>query len=319
MNIMNNDGTTPLREAVRGGLDICLDVLVKAAADVNADVNYFDGIDTTVLMDVVQYQKLNCLTILLEAGADKNISDGEGKGALHYAVYNADRKYTELLLNAGADVNIGDSFNDTALILASKYGHHQSVKLLIDAGADVNHRTGRWDTALSLASDRCQIKSMDILIKAGADVNAIDGYDSTALFTGNRRCVKVLLRADILINHFRFDGVKAIKYAALTDWGHDAAKLNLLYAAGETLKNIPKDKIPHCLRFEDCKLQLKHICRQVIRKHLLKLDPHQHLFGRIPKLELPELLNRYLLYNETLDDDESPDDDKSLDDDEVSG
>ena len=274
------------------------------------------GIGTTALIDAVEQENINCLTILLEAGADVNKTCDERQGALHYAAFNANSKCTELLLKAGADVDIGDSFNDTALTRASKYGHHQSVKLLIDAGADVNHRTGRWDTALSLASDRCQIKSMEILIKAGADVNAIDGYYSTALFTGNRRCVKVLLREDILINHFRFDGVNAIKYAALIDWSHDAAKLNLLYAAGEILKNVPKDKIPDCLKFEDCKLQLKHICREAIRKHLLELDPHQRLFGRIPKLELSELLNRYLLFNETLDDDESPDDDQSLGDDE---
>ena len=74
--------------------------------------------------------------------------------------------------------------------------------------------------------------------------------------------------------------------------------------------------IPDCLKFEDSKLQLKHICREAIRKHLLDLDPHHHLFGRIPKLGLPNALNRYLLFNETLDDDESLDDeqfDKTID------
>ena len=50
-------------------------------------------------------------------------------------------------------------------------------------------------------------------------------------------------------------------------------------------------------------LNLRHICRETIRKHLLNLDPHTHLFDRMPRLGLPSLLTRYLLYYKSLDDD----------------
>ena len=61
-------------------------------------------------------------------------------------------------------------------------------------------------------------------------------------------------------------------------------QLLLLYAAGETLGGTEEEKIPEELKFEDEKLELKHICRETIRKHLLKLDLHiQHLFGRVPR------------------------------------
>ena len=82
----------------------------------------------------------------------------------------------------------------------------------------------------------------------------------------------------------------------------------ILYAAGETLGGGCVDKIPEQLQFEQEKLQLKHICREAIRKHLLKLDPHQHLFGRIPRLGLPNALKKYLLYNQSLDGDDNSDD-----------
>ena len=83
----------------------------------------------------------------------------------------------------------------------------------------------------------------------------------------------------------------------------DADICRLLFAAGETLDGIPDAKIPDYLKFDDdVKLELKHICREAIRKHLLSLDPHTHLFGRVPRLELPSLLTEYLLYNQTLDD-----------------
>ena len=49
------------------------------------------------------------------------------------------------------------------------------------------------------------------------------------------------------------------------------------------------------------KFNLKHLCREAIRKHLLKLDPHTHLFDRVPRLGLPSLLTEYLLYDMSLD------------------
>ena len=44
-------------------------------------------------------------------------------------------------------------------------------------------------------------------------------------------------------------------------------------------------------------LSLKHICRMKIREHLLHLDPHTHLFGRVPRLGVPAALTDYLLFN----------------------
>ena len=72
----------------------------------------------------------------------------------------------------------------------------------------------------------------------------------------------------------------------------------LLFTAGESTDGL--DSIPHCLLFEDLKLNLKHICREAIRKHLLDVDPHTHLFIRVPQLQLPSSLTEYLLYNLSL-------------------
>ena len=65
---------------------------------------------------------------------------------------------------------------------------------------------------------------------------------------------------------------------------------------------------------QEVALNLKHLCRETIRKHLLQLDPHENLFHRVPRLGLPALLQRYLLYNQTLDDDDQ-DQDNDYDDD----
>ena len=77
----------------------------------------------------------------------------------------------------------------------------------------------------------------------------------------------------------------------------DIYTCEFLYSVGEDVDQSLYSKLPKSLQFQTIKLQLKHICRRVIRKYLLEVDPHQHLFGRIPKLGLPSALSRYLLYN----------------------
>ena len=122
--------------------------------------------------------------------------------------------------------------------------------------------------------------------------------------------VKRLLKAGIHVN--RADKALDANALGLILYGlnnYEAAVL-ILYAAGETLDGTEEDKIPEELLFEEEKLELKHICRETIRKHLLKLDVHSNLFGRIPKLGLPSIVTEYLLFNQSLDDDEDEDADE---------
>ena len=43
-------------------------------------------------------------------------------------------------------------------------------------------------------------------------------------------------------------------------------------------------------------LSLKNICRKVIRKTLIEMNPRRNLLQTVPKLGLPSSLNDYLLY-----------------------
>ena len=53
-------------------------------------------------------------------------------------------------------------------------------------------------------------------------------------------------------------------------------------------------------RREQC-TSLQDLCRVSIRAQLLSSDRHSNLFIRVPRLGLPSLLTRYLLYHMTLD------------------
>ena len=58
------------------------------------------------------------------------------------------------------------------------------------------------------------------------------------------------------------------------------------------------DKLENPLESED---SLKHLCRKAISKHLIMLNPREHLFYRVQELGLPSILNDYMLYYKSLD------------------
>ena len=151
---------------------------------------------------------------------------------------------------------------------------------------------------------------IDQLIKAGADVN----YRANVLLfcaaeKGTLRTIQSLLRAGIAIN-------TSPPYV-LTWYLNKPVKCRqtnvvlLLAAAGEKIDETEVE-IPRYLQPK--KTRLKHLCRKVVRNHLLELDPHTYLFSRVPRLGLPSLITDYLLYNMSMGDpipDCDPDEDLS--------
>ena len=142
-------------------------------------------------------------------------------------------------------------------------------------------------------------------------MNAVNNTGGTALtiaaVSGNVPVAKRLLKANCRIS--KTSGM--VQNASTCHLEHsetmDGDMSRLLLAAGEILDNDGdlEEIMQGVLQLTDVRMQLKHICREAIRKHLLELDPHQHLFGKIPLLGQPEIIQEYLLYNETLEENES--------------
>ena len=78
----------------------------------------------------------------------------------------------------------------------------------------------------------------------------------------------------------------------------DKTMVLLLYAAGE----IPRGITVSCVLdyLGEREICLKDLCREEIRHYLLNSNPHENLFCRVPRLGLPSLLTRYILYNMSL-------------------
>ena len=240
--------------------------------------------------------------MLTEEGADVNQRSHKGETPLHIAVRFKRHKTTSQLIELGADVNTVDDAGRTVLMQAARR-HYQLVQVLLAAGADVNAMTsdtysdGKLKTALHRAAGVRGIGRVRLLLKAGARIDIRDRL--------GRNCPQIYVaweRQEIMI-------VRNIHM--------------LLYAAGETLDGptvtmrnpydsaiMTEVEIPEYFKELKRKRDLKHQCRETIRKHLVDLDPHEHLFGRTPQLELPSLLTRYLMYDCSIDDEETEHDEE---------
>ena len=329
-NVNETNGMrTGLYEASANGHYDTMELLIKAGADVNAEC-YDNSLTETVLLMAVRYGFFEGVDLLIRSGADVNKVPKYGisplaKASCCYPGSEAPRshhvKCLELLIEAGVDVNTKLGSHDrTPLCIATVTRFSEGVDLLIQKGADVNIPSYQQrETPVMAAATLGEVGCTRALLEAGADVNSLDSEGHTALmyldtsWSAHSKegrnyvgCAKLLLQFGARINLFNTDSFNALMLVIKEDEGsaRSADVCLLLYAAGETLDGpIDAEKLPDCLRFDDLQLVLKHICREAIRKHLLKLDPHTHLFSRVPRLGLPSSLNRYLLYNQTLDDD----------------
>ena len=270
---------TPLMLAAHGGKLKFVDLLIKAGADVNAQASVcahgqplpYDRRDTALIFAVRNHRNIECVRRLVDAGADVNKQGENGSTALIEAIDNDeywDDECTELLIKAGTDVNICNEESETALLRAIPTGVY--IDELVQAGADVNCSawTLLWEaTKIAHDHDGLLIELL-ILLRAGITINT-QSVSVLSYYLDSRVPQKEI---DVVL---------------------------LLAAAGEKIDDTTV-QIPRYLQPKETRL--KHLCREAIRNHLLDLDPHTHLFSRVPRLGLPSSVTDYLLYNVSLDD-----------------
>ena len=181
--------------------------------------------------------------------------------------------------------------------------------------------------ALKEAAKHGKVECCDLLIQAGVDVNTTSARGFTPLMSAAAgfygpvkphknlvNCAQLLLRRKAQINKINVDGWSALT-THIRSISPNKTMVLLLHAAGEKIDGatLAVGSVPDYLQNKDLRLCLKHLCRETIRNHLLHLDPHDHLFDRVPRLGLPTLLTDYLLYGMSLDEEEDQEEELQMD------
>ena len=329
-DVNSKEGAEALNKACRNGYDKCLDVLLKAGANINGD----NG--CRALEYAAEWGHHKCVNLLINAGAD--VRNCNGTIPLMKASEFGHDKCVKALLNAGVNVNMENEDGQMALGVAARGSDpfwydgnervEECVNAFITAGADVNTRDKYGFTALLYAAENGFDTCVKRMLQAGADVNVRDANGNTALqvmFIQRRwvifpQCIRALLAAGIYLNQVNNEGDSAVMMwmserleelkSFITETGDDPQRrhrelevVTLLFAAGENIEAAPEE-VRNKVN-PPTQMGLSHLCSDIIRKHLLDLDEHENLFVRVPRLNLSEHLQNYLLSNMEKDNEEN--------------
>ena len=285
LNIQTKYGSTALMNAARYGHQKCFDILIQGGADVNIQDKY----GFTALIEAATEDRDKCVETLIQGGADVNIQSNSGETVLMCAAVLVRDECVDILIQGGADVNIQSNSGNTALMFAAVLARDECVDILIQGGADVNIQSNSGNTALMFAAVLARDECVDILIQGGADVNTQSNGGHTALmFAASHYYFNK--RTELLIQA----GAEVLNtYGQIVPEQEEVRKF--LFAAGQAVPDADK------YTETESELNLSHLCRVSIRKHLLQMSD-MNLFARVPKLGLPKPLMKYLLFTEILED-----------------
>lgn len=182
---------TPLHIACKNGNLEIVTLLIEAGADKE-------------LKDVARQSPLSIAAAnnyyeiahyLLEMGADVHSKGPNNLQPIHFACSSGDRKMIELLLSKGVDVNLVDSLKSSLLDFTTCLdgGNLEAAKALVENGIDKKHVS----TGFKEACWRNNVAIAEYLVACGADVQSQTTPKSELLFwiceLGHTETVKFLV------------------------------------------------------------------------------------------------------------------------------
>lgn len=273
-------------------------------------MNHYTGEDIDVpILGAAEKGHLECLKAWIEGGADANdISE-----SLLFATENGHADCIQELLAAGADTEFSSMTGKTPLAAVK---NNRCASILLQAGASEV-------TAIKHVLENGESHVLNILLSCGIDVNATVSGSSYLVYGAEWlmkrlkveqdnifitycclhdhmvKCIKMLIDQGIKVNvGIPFNVTNITSEIAR----NSNAKLGFkyLHGAGEIASNLKHRDAPQFVKTEIVQnINLRHLCREKVRSHLLSVDPYTNLYYQICKFPvdtMPFELYDYLLY-----------------------
>lgn len=245
---------TPLILASKNGSAAMVERLLAAGAD----PNHASDTGTTALMGAAMAGSVACVNVLLDAAADVNARETHhGQTPLMFAAWENRPRVLRLLIGRGAHPELASNvlvlneprFDDegnprrrrkgreqsggnsamggmTALLFAAREGHLESVEALLESGADVNHVAGAdASSPMVIAIANGHYTMGKYLLDHGAHANAANIDGVTALYTTvNMRYAPVSWAPNLRTDQEAVDSLELIQ-ALLEAGAHPNARV----------------------------------------------------------------------------------------------
>lgn len=190
-------------------------------------------------------------SMLAEGGLDLEYKGGDSRTALSAAANWGHVECVKLLIEAGARVDGGDICGTSAMAWAASKGRVDCIKVLLAAGARVNARDNDDMDALVSAAWKGYPECVEVLASAGADLEALRRGLSPLMFAVSgvsglaHACASTLLAAGVDVDARGVDGRTALMAACHS--GHaDCVDLLLAHGARGDLRDADGNTAMDC-------------------------------------------------------------------------
>ncbi|KAF5281785.1 hypothetical protein FQR65_LT14532 [Abscondita terminalis] len=259
INLENKNGETPLIVAFRERRWMIAELLMSRGADVNTtenenertclhyvagsvqdklmvallekgcDVNAQQRDGSTALMEAIWQKKYVMVKELLDHGADPNISNDDGRNALHYAS-ETNSKILIAVIDKIVDVNERSGNDQTALLIAVHGGRYDLARIILEHGAlDLPGEDG--NTCLHYAAANGIIDLIELIVYKLGNIDCVNHDGNTPLMLAYKHnqdeAAHLLLHLGADISLINNDGNSCILLVPLNDH-HTKNTMNLM-------------------------------------------------------------------------------------------
>ncbi|XP_075782780.1 ankyrin repeat and SOCS box protein 2 isoform X2 [Pelodiscus sinensis] len=211
----NKDGWLPLHEAAYYGQEGCLKMLQRAYPG-TTDQRTLQ--EETALYIATNRGNLDCLLLLLQAGAEPDIANRSRETPLYKACERKNVEAVKMLVQYNADANHRCNRGWTALHEAVSRNDIEIIDILVKGGAKIESKNTYGITSLFVAAESGQLDALRYLAKCGADINTQASDSASALYeackNGHEMVVEFLLSQGADANKTNKDGLLPLHIAS---------------------------------------------------------------------------------------------------------